>query len=44
LVQALSERIAPRPAGARSENQLLDELKRSIRVDFTPQELPRDPD
>jgi ATP:ADP antiporter, AAA family len=44
LVQALSERIAPRAAGARSENQLLDELKRSIRVDFTPQELPRDPD
>jgi hypothetical protein len=44
LVLALSERIAPRAAGARSENQLLDELKRSIRVDFTPQELPRDPD
>lgn len=44
LVQALSERIEPRPAGARSENQLLDELKRSIRVDFTPQALPRDPD
>lgn len=44
LVQALSERIEPRSAEARSENQLLDELKRSIRVDFSPQVLPRDPD
>lgn len=44
LVQALSERIEPRSAEARSENQLLDELKRSIRIDFSPQALPRDPD
>jgi hypothetical protein len=44
LVQALSERIEPRSAEVRSENQLLDELKRSIRVDFSPQALPRDPD
>jgi hypothetical protein len=43
LVLALSERIAPR-GQARSENQLLDELKRSIRVDMSPQALPRDPD
>lgn len=44
LVQALALRIEPRSAAARSANQLLDELKRSIRVDVTPQELPRDPD
>jgi hypothetical protein len=43
LVQALSEHIAPR-GQQRSETQLLDELKRSIRVDVSPQALPRDPD
>jgi hypothetical protein len=43
LVQALSERIEPRGL-QRSETQLLDELKRSIRVDVSPQALPRDPD
>lgn len=44
LVQALAERIEQRAAAARSENQLLDELKRSIRADLTPQQLPSDPD
>jgi hypothetical protein len=44
LVEALAERAEPRGDLSRTETQLLDELKRSIRVDFTPQALPGDPD
>jgi ATP:ADP antiporter, AAA family len=44
LVEALAQRPEPRPATIRSETQLLDELKRSIRADLTPQTLAGDPD
>jgi len=44
LVQALAERPEPRESGARSELQLLEELKRSIRADLSPQTLAGDPD
>lgn len=44
LVEALAERPEPRGDISRTETQLLDELKRSIRADFTPQALAGDPD
>ena len=44
LVQALAQRPEPRAAEVRSEAQLLDELKRSIRVDLSPQALAGEPD
>lgn len=44
LVSALAERAEPRGEVARTETQLLDELKRSIRADFTPQTLAGEPD
>lgn len=44
IVEALAKRVEPRSPVARSELQLLDELKRSIRVDLNPQTLPGDPD
>jgi hypothetical protein len=44
LVEALAERSEPRGDVARTETQLLDELKRSIRADFTPQSLSGEPD
>ena len=44
LVQALAQRPEPRAAETRSEAQLLDELKRSIRADLSPQTLAREPD
>jgi hypothetical protein len=44
LVEALAERPEPRGEVARTETQLLDELKRSIRADFLPQTLPGEPD
>jgi hypothetical protein len=44
LVTALAQRIEPRPRQARSETQLLDELKRSIRADISPQTLSGEPD
>jgi hypothetical protein len=44
LVQALAERPEPGERATRTELQLLEELKRSIRADLTPQTLARDPD
>ena len=45
LVHALSQRPEPRtPGNTRTETQLLDELKRSIATDLTPQALAGDPD
>jgi len=44
LVQALAERPEPRDSIARSELELLEELKRSIRADLLPQTLAGDPD
>jgi ATP:ADP antiporter, AAA family len=44
LVEALAEKPEPRGEVARTETQLLDELKRSIRADFVPQTLPGEPD
>ncbi len=44
LVQALAQRPEPRAVEVRSEAQLLDELKRSIRADLSPQTLAREPD
>jgi hypothetical protein len=44
LVQALAERPEARVGELRSETQLLDELKRSIRADFSPQALAGEPD
>jgi hypothetical protein len=44
LVQALAERPEPRPAEVRSEDELLEELKRSIHGDFSPQALAGEPD
>ena len=44
LVSALSERPEPRDLAQRSETQLLDELKRSIRADLSPPALAHDPD
>jgi len=44
LVQALAQRPEPRAGELRSETQLLDELKRSIRADLSPQVLAREPD
>jgi hypothetical protein len=44
LVQALAQRPEPRLGELRSETQLLDELKRSIRADLSPQTLAREPD
>lgn len=44
LVEALAERPEARPDILRSETQLLDELKRSLRVDLTPQTLSGEPD
>jgi hypothetical protein len=44
LVQALAERPEARIGELRSETQLLDELKRSIRADFSPQALAGEPD
>ncbi|HKY37405.1 MAG TPA: hypothetical protein VJN18_15790 [Polyangiaceae bacterium] len=44
IVQALAQRVEPRAAPTRTELQLLDELKRSIRADISPLTLPGDPD
>jgi hypothetical protein len=44
LVQALAERPEPRERATRTELQLLEELKRSIRADLTPPTLAGDPD
>ncbi len=44
LVQALAQRPEPRATEVRSEAQLLDELKRSIRADLSPQTLAGEPD
>jgi AAA family ATP:ADP antiporter len=44
IVQALAQRVEPRATATRTELQLLDELKRSIRADLTPQTLAGDPD
>jgi len=48
LVAALAQRPEPRaserPTQQRSETQLLDELKRSIRADLSPQALAHEPD
>jgi ATP:ADP antiporter, AAA family len=44
MIQALAQRPEPRAAEARSEAQLLDELKRSIRADLSPQTLAGEPD
>jgi hypothetical protein len=44
IVAALAQRVEPRAAATRTELQLLDELKRSIRADVSPQTLPGDPD
>ncbi len=44
LVQALSQRPEARQGARRSETQLLDELKRSIRGDLSPQTLAGEPD
>lgn len=44
LVQALAERPEPRERATRTELQLLEELRRSIRADLTPQTLAGDPD
>jgi hypothetical protein len=44
LVQALAQRPEPRTGQPRSETQLLDELKRSIRADLSPQTLAGEPD
>jgi len=44
IVQALAERPEPREAGARSETQLLDELKRSFHADLNPPALAGEPD
>jgi hypothetical protein len=44
LVQALAQRPEPRAGELRSETQLLNELKRSIRADLSPQALAKEPD
>jgi hypothetical protein len=44
LVSALAQRPEPRAPEARSETQLLDELKRSFRAELSPPSLPSDPD
>jgi len=44
LVAALAQRPEPRAPQPRSETQLLDELKRSIRADLSPQALAGEPD
>jgi len=44
LVQALAQRPEARSGQLRSETQLLDELKRSIRADLSPQTLAGEPD
>jgi hypothetical protein len=44
IVAALARQIEPRAAEARSELDLLDELKRSIRTNLDPQTLAGDPD
>jgi MFS family permease len=44
LVEALAQRPEPRVGEARSETQLLDELRRSIQADLSPQTLAGDPD
>lgn len=44
LVQALAERPEPGERATRTELQLLEELKRSIRADLAPQALAGDPD
>ena len=44
LVQALAQRPEARAGELRSETQLLDELKRSIRADLSPQTLAGEPD
>jgi hypothetical protein len=44
LVSALAQQPEPRSAVSRTELQLLDELKRSIRADLSPQTLAGDPD
>ncbi len=44
LVSALAQRTEARAREARSETQLLEELKRSIRVDLSPQTLAGEPD
>jgi hypothetical protein len=44
LVEALAQRPEPRAGEARSETQLLEELKRSIHGDLSPQTLAGDPD
>jgi hypothetical protein len=44
LVQALAQRPEPREGELRSETQLLNELKRSIRADLSPQTLAKEPD
>lgn len=46
IVRALSQRPEPRPTPVepRSEAQLLDELRRSLRTDLSPQALAHEPD
>lgn len=44
LVQALAQRPEARPTQPRTERQLFDELRRSIRADLSPQTLAREPD
>ncbi|HEY6078517.1 MAG TPA: hypothetical protein VIW29_06930, partial [Polyangiaceae bacterium] len=44
LVNAFAERSEPRAEGPRSETQLVDELRRSLQVELSPQTLAGDPD
>jgi HEAT repeat protein len=44
LIEALAQRPEPREGELRSETQLLDELRRSIQADLSPQTLAGDPD
>jgi hypothetical protein len=44
LVQALAQRPEPRAVEQRSETQLLEELRRSLRADLTPPTLAGEPD
>lgn len=44
LVAALAQSSEPRARAERTQEQLLDELRRSLRVDLSPQALPGDPD
>jgi hypothetical protein len=44
LVQALAQRPEPRAVEQRSETELLEELRRSLRVDLSPPTLAGEPD